>query len=91
MTVTNLQCWEICTSNLLFVEVSVVASKADGIWSHLIHLPSFLPQYAAERLGLISERCILIGNCNKTVEAAHDAMMKVRIGYVCDAGKKNPM
>ena len=52
---------------------------------------SFFPpsQYAAERLGFISERCILIGNCNKTVEAAHDAMMKVRIGCRWDVFKEN--
>eukprot|EP00897_Mesotaenium_endlicherianum_P000446 jgi/Mesen1/10401/ME000081S09790 len=33
-------------------------------------------QYAAERLGFIAERCIVIGNSNKSIEAAHDALMK---------------
>eukprot|EP00271_Cylindrocystis_brebissonii_P009496 TRINITY_DN243_c0_g2_i1.p1 TRINITY_DN243_c0_g2~~TRINITY_DN243_c0_g2_i1.p1 ORF type:complete len:446 (+),score=66.99 TRINITY_DN243_c0_g2_i1:246-1583(+) len=33
-------------------------------------------QYAAEKLGLIAERCIVVGNSNKTVEAAHDGLMK---------------
>ncbi|KAG8382230.1 hypothetical protein BUALT_Bualt05G0055200 [Buddleja alternifolia] len=32
--------------------------------------------YAAELLGFIPERCIVFGNSNRTVEAAHDARMK---------------
>lgn len=36
-------------------------------------------QYACERLGFIPERCIIVGNSNKTIEAAHDALMKVGI------------
>lgn len=40
-------------------------------------------QHAAERLQYIPERCIVIGNSNKTVEAAHDALMKC----VAAAGK----
>eukprot|EP00249_Psilotum_nudum_P028933 c38955_g1_i1 orf=473-1705(-) len=32
--------------------------------------------YAAQLLGFIPERCIVIGNSNRTVEAAHDAFMK---------------
>jgi HAD superfamily hydrolase (TIGR01509 family) len=32
--------------------------------------------YAAERLNFISERCIVFGNSNSSIEAAHDAMMK---------------
>ncbi|CAM6092999.1 unnamed protein product [Calypogeia fissa] len=32
--------------------------------------------YAAERLNFIAERCIVFGNSNTSVEAAHDAFMK---------------
>ncbi|CAM6049983.1 unnamed protein product [Sphagnum compactum] len=32
--------------------------------------------YAAEQLGFISERCIVFGNSNSSVEAAHDCCMK---------------
>jgi HAD superfamily hydrolase (TIGR01509 family) len=32
--------------------------------------------YAAEQLGFISERCIVFGNSNLSVEAAHDCCMK---------------
>lgn len=32
--------------------------------------------YAAERLNFITERCIVFGNSNTSVEAAHDAFMK---------------
>ncbi|XP_024381035.1 5-amino-6-(5-phospho-D-ribitylamino)uracil phosphatase, chloroplastic [Physcomitrium patens] len=32
--------------------------------------------YAAERLGFIPERCIVFGNSNSSVEAAHDGCMK---------------
>ncbi|KAK1313143.1 hypothetical protein QJS10_CPA06g00312 [Acorus calamus] len=32
--------------------------------------------YAAQLLGFIPERCIVFGNSNQTVEAAHDARMK---------------
>ncbi|CAM6087492.1 unnamed protein product [Calypogeia fissa] len=32
--------------------------------------------YAAERLNFIAERCIVFGNSNTSVEAAHDALMK---------------
>ena len=32
--------------------------------------------YAAEKLNFISERCIVFGNSNTSVEAAHDACMK---------------
>ncbi|CAI5953713.1 unnamed protein product [Closterium sp. NIES-65] len=34
-------------------------------------------QYAAQRLQFIPERCIVIGSSNSTIEAAHDAYMKV--------------
>lgn len=32
--------------------------------------------YAAQHLGVIPERCIVIGNSNSSVEAAHDTIMK---------------
>eukprot|EP00250_Pteridium_aquilinum_P008922 c18308_g2_i1 orf=3-314(+) len=32
--------------------------------------------YAAQRLNMIPERCIVIGNSNSSVEAAHDSFMK---------------
>ncbi|KAL3700977.1 hypothetical protein R1sor_018999 [Riccia sorocarpa] len=33
-------------------------------------------QYASERLSIIPERCLVFGNSNSSVEAAHDALMK---------------
>jgi beta-phosphoglucomutase-like phosphatase (HAD superfamily) len=42
--------------------------------------------YAAEKLHFIPERCIVFGNSNTSVEAAHDALMKC----VAVAGK-NPI
>eukprot|EP00850_Spirogloea_muscicola_P002348 SM000009S23477 [mRNA] locus=s9:232752:234752:+ [translate_table: standard] len=40
-------------------------------------------QYAAELLQFIPERCIVVGNSNSTVEAAHDSLMKC----ICTTGR----
>lgn len=67
-----------------FLEESMVAVGVEGSFSAIVaaedvHRGKPDPEmfvYAAQLLSVIPERCIVFGNSNSTVEAAHDAQMK---------------
>ena len=42
-----------------------------------------LVQFASQCLQYIPERCVVIGNSNSSIEAAHDASMKVSHEGAC--------
>ncbi|KAG6542213.1 hypothetical protein Mapa_016341 [Marchantia paleacea] len=67
-----------------YIERAIEAVGMEGFFSEVIAAEDtyrgkpdpemFL--YAAERLNFIPERCIVFGNSNTSIEAAHDALMK---------------
>ncbi|KAM0938851.1 putative sugar-terminal-phosphatase [Dioscorea sansibarensis] len=67
-----------------FLEESMLAVGVEGSFSAIVAAEDVYrgkpdPEmfvYAAQLLSVIPERCIVFGNSNSTVEAAHDAQMK---------------
>lgn len=67
-----------------YLEIAIRAVGVEGVFNVIVAAEdvhrgkpdSEMFEYAAQLLQFIPERCIVFGNSNRTVEAAHDARMK---------------